>query len=361
MALDITFRKSEVNFLHILRSRVQTHFIEGQIKSTGNQSLVVKSAIIASAFLVFYGLPLVTPLPLPVLVANYMGLGLVLALIGFNIMHDGSHDSYSANKNVNLWMAYSLNLLGGNASFWKQKHCINHHTYTNIEHVDDDIDLAPFLRLHPGQRHQWFHRYQHVYAPVLYCLTLIFWIHYRDYKKYFTRKIAIETDLQAMGAADHFIFWISKAVHLVFFLVVPSFILGPGLALAGYLVASMVCGFTLAMVFQLAHIVEGTHFETPDANKVVDVDSEWSLHQIRTTVNFATCNKALSWFLGGLNFQMVHHLFPRISHVHYPAIHTIITHVCREHNVAFVEFNTLGEAVWSHMRYLRKQGKPTCE
>lgn len=358
MALDITFRKSEVNFLSILRGRVQAHFTANNLRSTGNSSIVVKSVVMVALFLGFYVLPLATPLPWYVLVINYMGLGLMMALIGFNLMHDGSHESYSSSKTVNRWMAYSLNFLGGSALFWKQKHCINHHTFTNIEHVDDDIDLAPFLRLHPGQKHVWFHRYQHVYVLFLYGLTFLFWIHYRDYKKYLTRKIAIETPMQPLSTADHVIFWISKVAHMLFFLVMPSVIAGPWVAIGGYLVASIACGFTLAVVFQLAHIVEGTHFENPTEEKKVDIETEWSIHQIRTTANFATRNRFLSWWLGGLNFQMVHHLFPRISHVHYPAIHSIVTETCKEYQIPVVEFEGLGSAFRSHLQHLYSLRNP---
>lgn len=357
MALDISFNKTNVNLLQIIRTRVNNHFSEHNIQRTGNQSLVVKSVIIVLAFIFFYLFPLVGQWPWPLLFLSYAGLGFCLALIGFNIMHDGSHEAYSSSKSVNHWMALSLNFLGGNAGFWKQKHCINHHTYTNIEHVDDDIDLAPFLRLHEGQQFKWFHRYQHIYAPVLYCLTFVFWIHYRDYKKYITRKIAVETPMEAMTRQDHLVFWISKFLHLFVFLAIPIYFIGPWIAIGGYLLASIVCGFTLAIVFQLAHIVEGTHFETPCAEKKVEVESDWCVHQIRTTVNFATGSKSLSWLLGGLNFQMVHHLFPRISHVHYPAIHRIITQTCDEYQVPYVEFPSLKMAVASHLRYLHQMGK----
>lgn len=357
MALDITFKKSDIPFFQIIRSRVNLYFTERKISKTGNHSLIFKSLLILLAFSAFYFFPLMGDWHWFWLLLSYSGLGFSLALIGFNIMHDGSHEAYSSSKVVNKWTALSLNFLGGNAGFWKQKHCINHHTFTNIEHVDDDIDLAPFLRLHEGQPHRWFHTFQHVYAPFIYCLTLIFWIHYRDYKKYFTQKIAKETPMETMSMGEHLLFWFSKIVHFSIFLIIPSLVLGVQQALFGYLLACITCGFTLAIVFQLAHIVEGTHFETPCAAKKVSIETDWCIHQIRTTVNFATRNKVVSWLLGGLNFQMVHHLFPKISHVHYPAIHQIITETCKEYGVPYVEYDSVGSAIGSHLRYLHEMGK----
>lgn len=356
MALDITFQKSDIPFFQIIRGRVHAYFENRNIPKTGNSTIVYKSLIILAAFGLFYALPFFRNWHWAVLAFSYSGLGLCLALIGFNIMHDGSHEAYSSSKNLNTWTALSLNFLGGNAGFWKQKHCKNHHTYTNIEHVDDDIDLAPFLRLHEGQPRQWFHKYQHLYAPFIYSLTLLFWIHYRDYKKYFTRKIAKETAMESMSWNDHLVFWLSKGIHLLIFLIIPALFLGLWQAMMGYLLAALVCGFTLAIVFQLAHIVEGTHFETPCHENKVRIETDWCLHQIRTTVNFSTQSRWVSWFLGGLNYQMVHHLFPRISHVHYPAIHQIIVATCQEYNVPVVEFKTIGCAVGSHLRHLNQMG-----
>jgi len=343
----------------VLRGRVQQHFKSIGTTSTGGRSLAQKAFIILSIFAVLYTVPLAIDLSWPWLVLIYGVQGIVLSLIGFNIMHDGSHGSFSDNKTINTITAYSLNLLGGNAFFWKQKHCINHHTFTNIEDVDDDIDLKPFLRLHDEQKHLWFHKYQHIYACFLYTVTLLFWIHYRDYKKYFTRKIAVETPMEDITVSQHFIFWISKILHLVLFLYIPSLFIPFSIVLGGYLLMTLTCGLSLAVVFQLAHIVEGTAFEAANAeNNKVAIPTEWSIHQINTTVNFAMKNPVWTWLLGGLNYQMVHHLFPKISHVHYPVIHNIITDCCKEYGISYLEFPTMRMAFASHIRQLRAMGVP---
>ena len=356
--MTIRFEKSSVNFLSVLRKNVNQYFAENKISPFGNWELYLKTGILASLLVANFVLQVSGLLQgfLP-LFLSYLFQGIVFALIGFNVMHDGSHFCYSGNSRVNAIMAYSLNFLGGISLFWHQKHVVNHHTYTNIEGVDDDIDLKPFLRVHEEQKHLGMHRFQAFYALALYSLTYIFWIYYRDFKKYFTGRIAEETEMQKLAVRDHVVFWISKLGHIALFIGLPCLLVGPLQAILGYLLLSLTCGITLAIVFQLAHIVEGTEFPVKTGEESYDIEAEWSIHQIRTTVNFDTRSKVLGWLLGGLNFQMVHHLFPRISHVHYPAIHKIICETCREYNVPFVEFRTFRSAIFSHFRHLHRMGQ----
>jgi linoleoyl-CoA desaturase len=109
-------------------------------------------------------------------------------------------------------------------------------------------------------------------------------------------------------------------------------------------------------VFQLAHTVEHTEFPVTDeiTNRLPD---EFAAHQIKTTANFATRNKVISWLVGGLNFQIEHHLFPKISHVHYPAISEIVKCVCAEYQLQYIEYPTMRQAVFAHVRFLRRLGK----
>jgi len=356
--MTIHFEKTGVNFLSVLRKNVNQYFAENKISPYGNTELYWKTGIL--------GFLLVANFVLQIsglvsgfwpLFALYFSQGIIFALIGFNVMHDGSHFCYSGNSKVNSIMAHSLNFLGGISLFWHQKHVVNHHTYTNIEGVDDDIDLKPFLRVHGEQNYLPLHRFQAYYALVLYSLTYIFWIYYRDFKKYFTGKIAEQTEMQKLSRKDHFIFWITKISHTAIFIGLPCLLVGPLQAILGYILLSLSCGITLAIVFQLAHIVEGADFPVKSGEDSYDIETEWSVHQIRTTVNFSTRSKILGWLLGGLNFQMVHHLFPRISHVHYPAIHKIICDTCREYNIPFVEFKSFRQALYSHFRHLHQMGQ----
>ncbi len=356
--MTIHFEKSGVNFLSVLRKNVNQYFAESKISPYGNTELYWKTGILCFLLVANFGLQISGLIAgFWPLFALYFLQGIVFALIGFNVMHDGSHFCYSGSSKVNSIMAYSLNFLGGISLFWHQKHVVNHHTYTNIEGVDDDIDLKPFLRVHGEQDYLPLHRFQAFYALALYSLTYIFWIYYRDFKKYFTGRIAEETEMQQLSRKDHIVFWITKIGHTAIFIGLPCLLVGPLQAIGGYILLSLSCGITLAIVFQLAHIVEGADFPVKSGEDTYDIEAEWSVHQIRTTVNFSTRSKILGWLLGGLNFQMVHHLFPRISHVHYPAIHKIICDTCREYNIPFVEFKSFRQALYSHFRHLHQMGQ----
>jgi len=350
----ISFSNNNQSFSITLKKRIDEYFKTNNLKYSGNGKLYTKTIILVSLIvltyiaLVFGGFSAWITIPLCIL------MGLNFAAIGFNVMHDGAHGSYSERKWVNEIMAYSLNLLGGSSYLWKLKHNGNHHSYTNINGMDDDIDVEPWIRFNHGQEYKWFHKYQHIYWFLLYGLAYLSWVFFMDMKKYFTGKIA-ETTFKKMSLKEHFIFWISKIAYVSIFIVIPVFQVGLMPAVLGYLIMGLICGFTLSVIFQLAHIVEGTTFPKPDKenNKI---DSDWNVHQLATTANFATKNKVLSWFAGGLNYQVEHHLFPRISHVHYPKINKIVKDVCEEFSVIYTEYPTLTSALKSHIKYLKLVG-----
>ncbi len=356
--MQIKFNNSQAAFFFTLRSRVNEYFKTQKIKPTGDIRLYLKTITIFLAFAALYSwLVFFTPTNLWIGVILSGLFGVVMALIGFNVMHDGSHGSYSTKSKWNNIMAYTSNFLGANAFLWAQKHNINHHTYTNIEGVDDDIDVRPFIRIHSEQKKIWIHNFQHFYWPFLYILTYIFWVYYRDFVKYFTRKIAENTPIQKITTKEHIVFWVSKLFHVGFFIVLPSYIVGWKETLFGYGIAALVVGFILAIVFQLAHIVENLNFIAPGNTNEFNVEDDWAVHQINTTANFATKSKVLSWLLGGLNFQVEHHLFPRISHVHYPQLNAILIDTCKDFGVTYREYPSMFSAIKSHVSHLRQIGK----
>ena len=127
--------------------------------------------------------------------------------------------------------------------------------------------------------------------------------------------------------------------------------------LAGFLIAHIVMGLTLSVVFQLAHVVEITEFESVALDETKHLETAWAEHELKTTANFAMGNKAISWFVGGLNYQIEHHLFHRVSHVHYPAISKIVMEKCKEFNLPYNKYNGFFEAVASHIRVMKSLGK----
>ncbi|MCE3279806.1 MAG: fatty acid desaturase [Bacteroidetes bacterium] len=351
----VSFNNKNSVFFNALKDKVDTYFKSNNIKETGNYKLYIKTIILCLSAVSFYTiLVFFTPQNIFLSLLLCALLGINLAAIGFNVMHDGAHGSFSTKTWVNELMGYSLNFMGGSVYLWKYKHNVNHHSFTNIEGMDEDIDIKPWIRIHPDQKKHWFHRFQHVYWAILYCVTYILWVFVQDFKKYFTGKIG-DIPFRKMDLKEHIIFWVGKLFYVGAFLVLPMFTVGVLETVIGYLTIACVCGFIIAVVFQLAHIVEDATFETPNVQNY-KVENEWAVHQIQTTANFATKSKIVSWFTGGLNFQVEHHLFPRISHVHYPKISELVRETCAQFNIQYLEFPTVLSAVKSHVVHLKHVG-----
>ena len=338
-----------------LKRRVQEYFDQKGIDSTGNPKLFTKAIIMVVALVAIYIQLLIWTPVWYLALGECVILGGIVAAIGFNVMHDGSHGSFSNSKIMNRVAASSISLLGANHFMWNMKHNMIHHSFTNIDGVDDDIEIGIFMRMAPTQKRYKMHKFQHFYFWFLYMLLYVFWIFFTDYKKYFSQKIG-NVPLKKMNFTDHFEFWSVKVYHAAVFIVIPILSVGWLSWMIGFLIMSMVAGFVLSIVFQLAHTVEHTEFPVADieTHKLPD---EFAAHQIKTTANFATRNKLVSWLVGGLNFQIEHHLFPKISHVHYPAISEIVRSVCREYQLQYIEYPTMRKAVVAHVRFLRQMGK----
>jgi linoleoyl-CoA desaturase len=342
------------DFHTVLKNRVNQYFTEHQRPMTGNFSLLFKAALFCICYLLVYvHLVFFTP-SVWIAIPECVFFGLLTAAIGFNVMHDGAHGSFSKYPFLNKVAGASLNFLGGSAIMWNMKHNIIHHTYTNIDGIDDDIEARPWLRFASTQKKMKLHKFQQYYFWFLYALLHLMWIFMSDYQKYFKRKIG-PIPLRKMTMYEHISFWAAKLIYAFMLIVLPILLLGFTTWLLGFLLITMVTGFAISIVFQLAHTVEHTDFPLPgDSGKI---ENEWAIHQIHTTANFATKNKTISWLLGGLNFQIEHHLFPRISHVHYPAISKIIKKTCGEYGINYIEFPKMTQAIVSHVHYLKRLGQ----
>ncbi|MEJ7646687.1 MAG: acyl-CoA desaturase [Chryseolinea sp.] len=357
--LSYTFNNNKTTFFKNLKEKVDQYFVEHKLHKAGNTKVYWKGVIlftIAAALyvtLVFFTPAVWLSVILCVLI------GLTIACIGFNVMHEGGHQSFSKHAWINNLSSYSLNVMGGNSYFWKIKHNINHHTFTNIEGMDSDIDVKPFMRLHPGQPRRSYHRFQSIYWVVLYGVSYIAWVFYEDFEKYFLGKPSATGPKKEFPMSEHIIFWVSKIMYVLAYIVVPIIMVGWLYWLIGFLIITFSCGITTSIVFQLAHVVEGTQFAQVEAQdqRPEELKQDWAIHQILSTANFATRSKLWHWLLGGLNFQIEHHLFPRISHVHYPAISRLVKEECAKHQVAYAEFGTMREAIGSHLKHLHSLGR----
>ncbi len=350
----VTFNNQNSPFYTAVKAKVEQYFEKNNIEINGNSKLYIKTLTLIPAAVLLYISVIFIPMPALLALALCGLLGFTMASIGFNVMHDACHGSYSKKKWVNNLLGLSLNCLGGNAFLWKVKHNIIHHTYTNVDGLDDDIAKLPVIRQCESQKKMKLHKYQHYYSVLVYALSSFLWVFMMDFVKYFGKKV-YRTPISKIDTQEHVIFWASKVLYFVFYIFIPIYFVGAGPWFAGFMTMHAIMGLTLAVVFQLAHVVEDTHFV--DANDHdLKIEKEWAIHQVETTANFATHNKVVSWIVGGLNFQIEHHLFPKVSHVHYPAISKFVEESCKEYNIRYVNYPTMSSAVASHFRFMKMLG-----
>jgi linoleoyl-CoA desaturase len=351
----IKFSGNDTSFYKDLKTRVHAYFEERKISTHGDRRNLVKSIILLTAFLGTYLVLAFHLVPGAWALLLCVFLGITTALIGFNIMHDGAHGSLSKNPRVNRLAALTLNMLGASAFLWNIKHNVIHHTFTNVDHVDDDILNEPFFRMTESQKRRAMHKFQHVYFPFAYGLMYMFWIFVLDFKKYFTRRIADHDNIK-ISFKDHFGFWLTKVLYFTFYVAIPLNFYSLPVFLLGYATFAITTGLITSVVFQLAHTVEDTNFYVPPADSK-PIESDWATHQVRTTANFATGSKLVTWLTGGLNHQVEHHLFPKISHVHYPELSVIVKETCKKHGLPYHEQPSFAKAVASHVRFLYRLGR----
>jgi linoleoyl-CoA desaturase len=347
-------------FMRELKKRIDAYFETTGQRRRDCPSMYFKTATILAWFFGAYFLLLFAVHVWWLVAPLAIIMGMAVAAIGFNIQHDAGHKAYSDRQWVNKVMALTLDLMGGSSYIWDWKHNSIHHTYTNIAGHDDDINVGIFGRLAPEQPRLFFHRFQSVYMWFLYGLLAIKWHLFDDFHNIAIGRIGGHKIPRPHGK-DLVIFIAGKVVFFSLAFVIPM-LLHPWWAVIGvYTLAAFVSGVVLSIVFQLAHCVEDAAFPSTVPNEPgpgVHVENAWAVHQVQTTVDFARRNPVLCWFLGGLNFQIEHHLFHKICHVHYPALSKVVEDVCNEFGVRYNAHRTLWSAVGSHFRWLVQMGRP---
>lgn len=345
------------NDFHVeVRRRIDEYF-----RSTGRRrrdcpQMYLKTAILLACFIASYVLLVFMAqtwwqaLPLAIV------LGLTTATIGFNIQHDGGHSAYSNHAWVNSLMARTLDVIGGSSYQWHWKHAIFHHTYVNITGHDTDIALGAIGRLTPHQRRYWFHRWQQLYLWPLYGLLAINWHLVGDFRDVSRGRVG-EHRVPRPKRGNLGVFLAGKAIFVALAFGIPMLLHPVWVVALFYTVAALVLGMVLSVVFQLAHCVEPAQFPLP-REESGRMENAWAIHQVETTVDFARRSRVAAWLLGGLNFQVEHHLFPRICHVNYPAISKLVEQTCREFGVEYHEHASFWAGVISHFRWLRRMGMP---
>jgi linoleoyl-CoA desaturase len=340
-------------FRRALAARVEPH-----LAAVGRRSgwpMARKAAIlIAWAAISYVALVAGSPAPWLAILAS-ISLGLAVAGIGFSVMHDGNHGGFSASPRLNRAMGRTLDLLGGSSYLWRYKHNVFHHTYPNVTGLDDDIDLGALCRMSPSQPRRFFHRLQHFYLWPLYGLIVPKWHLLDDFKALWTARIGPNPIPRPKGI-EVAVFWGGKVIFFGLAFAIPLLLHPVWSVLGVYGLVALVQGITLSIVFQLAHVnVEADDLALAESGG--KVEREWAAHQVETTVDFARGNRLLTWYTGGLNHQIEHHLFPQLSHLDLPAIAPIVEEVSREHGVRYSAHPTMWTALASHYRWLRAMGQ----
>lgn len=349
--------QQQSDFFNTLRNRVNLYFTENNITRYGNREAVVKAIILLGSYLGAFAAVLLLDVSAWLLLPFAVLMGISMAGIGMAVMHDALHGSYSRNTTVNKLLGQSLNFLGGSTVVWKIQHNVLHHTYTNIHQLDDDIETKAIVRLCKHAPIKHFYRFQHIYVFFAYGLMTLLMIvtDFIKLAKYHQRGMVEKNKVRT---SHEFIkMSVYKCVYLFLMIGLPLLITGLAWwqVLTGFLVVHLVAGYILSVVFQMAHIVEGT--EQPLPSQAGTIENSWAVHQLLTTANFSKHNRFLSWYTGGLNFQIEHHLFPNICHVHYRKIADIVQKTAEEYELPYNLKPTFMHALQSHLLMLKSLGR----
>ena len=357
---NIYFNNEDANskeFAKVLNARVNEYFKTKGISKYANGEMYFKTFFMLCLFFVPFG-SLVYFEPstwLALLLCVLMGTG--MAGIGLGVMHDAIHGAYSHKSWVNKTMGYTLNLVGAAAINWKIQHNVKHHTYTNIEDHDEDIEPKGVLRLHPGSDLKSIHKYQYIYAWILYALGTFFWVFIKDFakiKRY--RKEGILAKNTSSVMKEYVILIFTKAFYYTYVFGLPIYFTSysGGEIFLGFLTMHLAAGLGLAFIFQPAHLMEDVQFPAPD--KDGKMSHSRFVHQLYTTINFANSNPVVTWYGGGLNFQVEHHLFPHICHVHYHALAPLVIQTAKEFGIPYYSKEGFFEAIAEHVKMLKWLG-----
>lgn len=350
-------RIDKAKFFRILNKRVNTYFKENKIQRTGNWKLYSKAIIMFCLFFVPLILIFTVAMPQWLLLLLTIVIGVGMAGVGMNVMHDSNHESFSSKKWVNKLMGSSIYILAGNVYNWKVQHNVLHHTFTNIQGHDEDIDAGRIIRFTRHAKWLKIHKFQKYYSFFLYGLLTINWAITTDFKQmhsYLKRKLSYGKFPNP--TKEWTVLIVTKIAYYLLWIVLPLLILDIAWwkVLIGFFAMHYTAGMILSVVFQLAHVVPKTDMPLPD--KEGNLEHTWAIHQLYTTSNFAPANKFISWYTGGLNHQVEHHIFPHISHIHYGKIAKIVKATALEFNLPYNEYKTTRRAIIEHFKQLKSLG-----
>jgi linoleoyl-CoA desaturase len=351
----VTFAKS-VGFKKELNRRVERYFSSNQIQPRDNLAMYFKTAIILGWLLSAWALTVFAPLPMGARVIGCIVVGLALGGVGMSVGHDANHGGYSSNHRVNRILGLTYDVIGLSSYLWRFRHNFLHHTYTNMLGHDVEIHGDGLVRMSPSMEHKWYHQFQHLFIWFVYPIIPFYWsisdislgLFKRKYHEHKVPKLSTSESVTLVGL---------KLLGIAWLVGVPIYVgYSPLAVLLGYTIAYMTYGLVICTIFMLAHVLEPAEFIEPDpeSNSISD---EWAILQVKTTVDFAPKNPILNWYVGGLNYQVIHHLFPHVCHIHYPQLAPIVADVCQEFGVKYNVYETFSSALAANYNWLKALGK----
>ncbi len=356
----VTFAKS-VGFKKELNRRVENYFQSHQIKPRDNLAMYRKSLIILVWLVSAWTFTVFAPVPGWMRAIGCVVVGLAIGAVGMSVGHDANHGGYSRHQRLNRLIGLSYDVIGLSSYLWRFRHNFLHHTYTNVVNHDVEIHGDGLVRMSPEMPHLWYHKYQHLFIWLVYLVIPFYWS-FCDLKialfapKYHDHLVPKPAPIEMLTLVG------LKLLGIIWLLGIPIYAgYSPLVAFLGYAIAYMTYGLVICVVFMLAHVLEPAEFITPQSNSrhpnAQHIDDEWAIFQVKTTVDFAPNNPILNWYVGGLNYQTVHHLFPHVCHIHYPQLAPILADVCAEFGIRYNVYPTFRGALAANYHWLKVMGQ----
>lgn len=348
---------NEKEFAETLKKRVNDYFKQRRISTKGNLGIYLKAFILIGIYLLSFMLVAFFEIKPMYGIALAILMGIGEAGIGMSVMHDAAHGAFSRHKWVNSIFASTMVLLGSNVFNWKVQHNLLHHTYTNIYGFDQDISTKAGIRLSEHAPIKKFNRFQFIYAFLLYGLMTISKLFTDINQLVVFNKSGVTNEMKSNGVLEIVLLILIKVVYFSIFIGLPFFFSSYSWwqILLGFTIMHLTAGIIMSVIFQMAHVVEGAEQPLPDKNGIIH--HEWLVHQLRTTSDFAPNNVILNWYVGGLNFQIEHHLFSNICHIHYKKIAPIVKQTARDFGIHYNVKPTFLSALKSHTKRLKELGR----
>jgi len=267
-------------------------------------------------------------------------------LLAFNFAHDLSHGTVFRKS---LWndcgfiFIYALN--GAHGEAWQKRHVESHHFAPNVENYDTDLEISKLIRVIPNSKHYWFHKYQHMYAPLAYSTYSLYWVFIKDFVVYFE-------NLRSRRIAYHFSFWTQKVFYVMYLVIFPIMfsVQSWPTVLVGFLSMHLLQSLFLLFTFFMTHHVEGLQY--PETTTDGYIKTSWIMNQIKSSNDMYPHSSLANFVFGGFNNHIAHHLFPHIHHIHYPDLNKILYDVLIQNGITPNQTTYWG-GICSHLRHLK--------